>query len=522
VRASVAAALRLLPVPLLLLAAALATLESRGPFWLGTNSDPSYAYALNSLRLVEGRAPTHLDHPGLTVQLLGAAVFRTSHRLTGGGPLADDVLARPETYLRTTARTFLVLFTGSLFLLGLAVFALTERWRLAWIAQLGPLLSPSVLFELTDVKPEPILYLIATLLAAAIGAALAVRDPDRSPFPVLFGALVGLGIATKLTALPLLVGPMLLHRTWRARFLCGLTAAGAFVLCALPAWPNWGLGARFVWRLSSGTGLYGGAVLADARPYFVQWKRVGIEEAPFLLVLGLALAAVLRGRRSLAGTAPARVLRAIVALLATAAAQIALVAKHPYQPRYLVPALALGGLLCALVPYALRPSGIGRHDRAAVVVAVFGLAALQVPRFLTRDAQLREAAACQIQARAHAVASGCRIVSYYRGSSPAFALFHADVAAGGLFRDRLRRSFPAEVFVDPAGLRTFAGRLHPAGLAQECVVLQGSPGGPRHPLASAPVEEPFAGMATLSAARPVFSCGWEAVFRRDAGAVPAR
>ena len=384
-KASASAALRLLPVPLLLLAAALATLESRGPFWLGTNSDPSYVYALNSLRVAEGHAPTHLDHPGLTVQLLGAAVFRASHRLSHRTePIVDDALARPETYLRTTARTFLVLFAGSLFLLGLAVFALTKRWSLAWTTPLGPLLSPSVLFELTDVKPEPILYLIAVLLAAAVGAALAVGDPDRSPFPATFGALVGLAIATKLTALPLLVCPLVLHRTWRARLVCGLSAAGAFVLCALPAWPNWRLGARFVWRLSSGTGLYGVAVLADGRPYFDQWKRLGVEEAPFLLILALALALLLRERRAPAGTAPAGVLRAVVAVFATGVARLALVAKHPYQPRYLVPALALGGLLPALLPYVLRPSGIGRADRAAVVVAVLSLAALQVPRFFEK------------------------------------------------------------------------------------------------------------------------------------------
>ena len=206
---SLPAALRLLPIPLLVLAAALVSLDSRGPFWLGTNSDPSYVYALNSLRLLEGQAPTHLDHPGLTVHLLGAAVFWTGHRLAHRDqPLAEDVLAHPEWYLGVAVRTLLVLFAASLFLLGLAAFHLTQRWGLAWIAQLGPLLSPSVFFELTDFKPEPVLYLVATLLASAICASIADGDADRSRFAVAFGVLVGMGAATKLTAFPLLVCPL--------------------------------------------------------------------------------------------------------------------------------------------------------------------------------------------------------------------------------------------------------------------------------------------------------------------------
>jgi hypothetical protein len=520
VTASASAALRLLPIPLLLLAASLATLRNRGPFWLGTNSDPSYVYALNSLRLVEGQAPTHLDHPGLTVQLLGAAVFRARHLLLpGDGPLVDDVLARPEAYLRTVAHTFLVMFAGSLFLLGRAVFALTKRWSLAWTAQLGPLLSPSVLFELTDVKPEPILYVIVTLLAAALTAAIAGGDPDRSPFPATLGALVGLGVATKLTALPLLLCPLLLHRTRRARVVCGLSAAGAFVICALPALRNWRLGAGFVWRLASGTGLYGAGSLADTRPSFELWWRLGIEEAPFLLVLALALAVAARERRTRAASDSAR---ALMALVAVGVAQLALVAKHPYQPRYLVPGLALGGLLLALVVYVLRPAGIGRSDRAAVVVAVLGLAALQPPRFLRRDAQLREATSCQTTARRQALASGCRVVTYYRGSSPVFALFSADIASGRLFRDRLHRLFPTDVFLDAQGFHTFAGRLAPAVLGPECVAVHGSPGGPRHPLAPGPTEGALEGVAGLSEAHPVFSCGWEALFRRDAQSASER
>jgi hypothetical protein len=513
------AALRLLPIPLLVLAAALLALDSRGPFWLGTNSDPSYVYALNSLRLLEGEAPTHLDHPGLTVQLFGAAVFWTSHRLAHRSqPLAEDVLANPERYLGAAVGTLVVLFAACLFVFGLAVFKLTRHWGLAWIAQLGPLLSPSVFFELTDFKPEPVLYLVATLLASVICAAIADGNADKAPLPVLFGVLVGVGVATKLTALSLLVCPLILHRSWRARLLCCSSAAGSFLLCAVPALPNWRLVVGFVWRVSSGSGLYGTGI-ANERPYLAQWKRIGIEEAPFFLVLLVAIAVVLHSWQRSARRQTRPGVRALVAVLATSFAQVAMVAMHPYQPRYLLPALALSGLLLMLSFRALSASPIEIADRmglALVSALLVGLAGLQIPRFLRRDAQLRAATRCQIEARSKALTSGCRIASYYRGSSPALALFQADSWAQRLFHERLQRLHPDEVFVYADGtLHSFAGPVDWERLAPVCVVLQGSPGGPRHPF-SPPGPRPFDGFPALAAAEPVYSCDSEAVFRRAA------
>jgi len=294
-----------------------------------------------------------------------------------------------------------------------------------------------------------------------------------------------------------------------------VSAAVAFLLCAMPALPNWRLAVAFSWRVWSGTGLYGAGVLADERPYLQQLKRILIEEAPFLLVVLFALAVVVRGRGRLERPVPPLV-RAIVALLAVSLAQIGLVARHPYQPRYLVPALALTGLLLVLMLLSARPSGIGRADRTAVVLAVLGFAALQVPRLISRDQQLRAATRCQVASRARAISSGCRVVSYYRGSSPALALFQADLLSEDLFRSRLRALFPDEAFlVADQGLLNFGGPVDPAALAPACVVVHGSPGGPRHPFAP-PSTHPFDGLAGLSTAQPVFSCGWEAVFRREA------
>jgi hypothetical protein len=64
--------LAILVVPILLFCFPLILRSYHGPYYLGYNSDPAYAYLLNSLNILNGVPPGHTDHPGTTVQLLGA------------------------------------------------------------------------------------------------------------------------------------------------------------------------------------------------------------------------------------------------------------------------------------------------------------------------------------------------------------------------------------------------------------------------------------------------------------------
>src|SRR5437868_10432137 len=47
-----------------------------GPFYLGSNSDPSYFYFYNFLSLCEGQSCKFVDHPGTTLDMLGAVVTK--------------------------------------------------------------------------------------------------------------------------------------------------------------------------------------------------------------------------------------------------------------------------------------------------------------------------------------------------------------------------------------------------------------------------------------------------------------
>jgi hypothetical protein len=514
-----------LPIPLVLLLASLDFLEARGPFWLGTNSDPAYTYLMGSLEIVEGRAPTHLDHPGLTVRLVAAAAMRCSHAIAARPlPLVDDVLRNPEWYIAIVVRLFLMLNTVVSIVLGVLVLKLTTRPSLVWLVQATPLLSPSSFFELTDLKPEPLLYAIAALVATAVCVSSMCDPKHRSALALLFGVLVGLGVASKFTAVSLAVIPAVVLHGRRERALYAGAAIAAFVACAVPLWSEWRHALSFLLQLTRGAGLYGQRLFAQDLSYTNRLARVLIEEIVFFVVLTTGIAgAVLAQRRQIAQAtsqpAQRRALRFLWALLAAASVQIVLVLRHPYQPRYLLPALGLTGLAMALTIWLVCWDDAGQADRracAAALVLCAGVVFVQGPRFVRRRAQVAEAARSQSEARRLALTSSTSaLVSYYRASSPALALQQGNGWARRAFADRLALDYPPEFFLDATGLlEDFRGSLPGATLeAQPCVVFQGSPGGPGRPFGSLSSEPnygfPGAGPVELRLATP-----WEAVFLR--------
>jgi hypothetical protein len=62
-------------IPFGLTCLSLVLTKHHGPYFLRNNFDPDYNYLLNSLSLLKLQTPRHTDHPGTTLQLLGAVVL---------------------------------------------------------------------------------------------------------------------------------------------------------------------------------------------------------------------------------------------------------------------------------------------------------------------------------------------------------------------------------------------------------------------------------------------------------------
>lgn len=115
-------------LPLILFISAVLLKDIQGPYYLFFY-DPSYVYMISSLNLAQfsGYGVGHFDHPGTTVQVIGAASMKIYHAFTGHGKeLTEDVLTNPESYLHLMNRVFVTLNCMLLFITGIFIYKVTK------------------------------------------------------------------------------------------------------------------------------------------------------------------------------------------------------------------------------------------------------------------------------------------------------------------------------------------------------------------------------------------------------------
>ncbi len=69
-------------IPILLFFLSYSLTIIKGPFYLGSNSDPDYTHLFRSILMLHSIPPTYIDHPGTTVQLMGAVIILFKQYIT--------------------------------------------------------------------------------------------------------------------------------------------------------------------------------------------------------------------------------------------------------------------------------------------------------------------------------------------------------------------------------------------------------------------------------------------------------
>ncbi len=465
----------LLVAPVLALCLTSSIQRAAGPRWTGTIHpdrpdrppayDPDYTYLLNSVNLAEGAAPRHTDHPGTTVQLLGAAVLAAHHAISpDAASLRKQVLADPEAACNLISNVLEGLFAVCLAIFGVAAARFTGSLAAAMFAQVLPVMSVAAMVSLYRVMPEPLVMSVSLLLAAALLRALRTPAPAATGFGATSGLLVAAGLATKITFLPVAIIPWAVMgvvqgwsgRSGRARAAhlgCLLAGLAAFLAPILPQFPR-----MLDWfgRLLVRDGRYGssgGHFILNPATYLSNLWGLARSEPVAAVAIGLSLiVGLLLLRPPPSGAAPAdrRTLTVFWALITADILQFLIVAKHP-GPRYLTPVIALTGMnFCML--HALCPSLATIRRRAARAALAGGLgvacgvALVQVRWELAwmRADSPRHAAvyrAAEVAAR-----DGSIVVYTYRSSSPAFALAFANTYTVGRFSADLSALHPRREF----------------------------------------------------------------------------
>ena len=446
--------LALLAIPLIVVSLSVSFNKAQGPGWLAANSDPDYIYLFNAMNLLINKPPHHVDHPGTPVQVWGAMVMSLTHKIAGEADLVRDVAKRPEFYLNAVNYSFLFCYGAVLFIIGIAVWRLTKNIWLSLLLQATPLLSIHSITQSTNFRPESFLLILSAIYSWAILIYLfGPGDRSENYFSVVFGMLMGLAMASKITALPLTVIPLLILTRLRSKLLYMLVSLGSFIVAVIPIIlaGKGGFFLRWVFRLLTNVGEYGtGDIgLIDTANYFNSFKGLLTSNLPLFAGLLAGSALVLwswRRDRTKQSEPSARKLRlGLVAVMAAQLLQLVMVAKYP-RDYYLVPSLGLLGLNLALMLGLILKE---QRKNTTLIAPIFaclvavGLLIFGIPSIRATTAALEKSKVAQLKAFAESDKyKGWTKVCYYQCSSPAYASYFGNYNAADRYTKILQELYP--------------------------------------------------------------------------------
>jgi hypothetical protein len=486
--------LMLLPLPLLMASLTIGYKHADGPYWMGSKTDPSYYYLLGSLAYAVGQPSMCCLHPGVTVQVNGSWVLRSVHMVIGEDDLVSDVLRDPEVYAKLLGFEETLLYALALMAAGWIVYRATGRLELAVLTQMQPFLEPAIFQWLNPIAPEVYLYALG-ILTTALAVAYVLSAGSGIPMALAFGVLAGMGIAAKITYLPVVIMPLLLLRSWWGRIVYLLTTCASFAAISFRHWATVDNALYFGSLLLHQRGLHGSG--APGRPQLFELLSSTLEyfrsDAVYtsLLFASIVLAACfLWFGRSKDG----HLRRAAWPLLAfsiCAALQVGL-ASRQFNLRYLSPAypLFIASVILALFSIAKTYAAADRAIRVACVVTVTAIVAGAT--FHVRGEMMQLGAAQRqltlLDRKERQGRPDSAIVAYYGAGTIPFALHSGNVWVYRRFSAQLEALYPNMVFWD-AYRRTFERFDAPLTSVDlgECnsLLLQGTPFG-AHPMDFSP------------------------------------
>jgi hypothetical protein len=462
--------------------------RQKGNFWWTVNQDPDYAYLLNSLIVANGDSPGHIDHPGTPMQILGAIVLRVSHFFlslftASSGNLTDSVLTNSESYLYWINYTLVALGALSLLIVGIGSLLISHQLPLSLLLQTTPFVTARTLVvnEASRVAPEPLLFCISQLLVLLLVAYWYDKTAERSRwFAIGIGALFGLGMATKVTFVPM-VFFILLVVGWRGKLLAIMAAIATFMVATFPIIPYYSGVVDWLVTLTTHTGLYGTGEpgFVETESFISNLSNIFSRNRAFIVIFlifngfcSLALLYFWLNRRAFASSAIANSrhrtlgwLSVVVGLVVWG--QILITAVENSSARYLVPSVGLAGFLIflslQLLDFLLLRRTVFR-DRSILITTSIALLLCVAIGFAQFDQALasiarrstvyeRELAQLNTLLTIDQTAQTCGKVMAKRFSSVESALYFGDIwtnarsiKGGTVFAERLNQLYPNTVF----------------------------------------------------------------------------
>lgn len=480
-----------------------------GPYWLGRNSDPEYAYLLNFLNIIQFQTPGHTDHPGTTLQVFGAIVIQITYfiqSLTNSvvSNITESVLQNPEFYLITVNIILLLIITSCLLLVGLVAFAFSQNIALSLLLQLGPFLW-TPLQESTRVRPETLLLSLTQVLVILLLFYLYTERARLPKFALAIGIVLGLGVSTKVTFIPMILVIMLLPG-WFQKGLAFLTTIVTFLITTSPIFSQYSRVFNWLTSIATHTGHYGsgnpGLVdISNLPSTFINlitqdrffFYTVGLSVLNFFIVtvwfwLARPTLQNLDLKHKYSPIVPVQKLYLLyLCLLLIIGFQIMLTLKHP-ATHYLTPSMGLCSLLVWVqvtlfeqqLTTLLQPSIYAKLSLLVLTVYVTASASVTYELMLTNKNSYQSYRG-EIQTINRLIQqnyNNCIHVTYYSSSDIKYALKFGNSFASHNFSKVLESSFTDAVFYNiwSRKYESFNQALDLSNLIDKnCIILQGSP-----------------------------------------------
>lgn len=237
--------------------------------------DPNYIYLFNALNLAShsGSVNTYVN-PGTTVVELSAVIVKISFLFrTTNDDISTDVLKNPQYYIKIIVRTFDVMNSLLIFLLGLFILRMTHELTYSLLFQSIPIFSGSAIeWCFQSLCPEPVIF--GAVIAFVIlflwkfyfnknFGEVSIKyfknlEIRIDKFIILFGILMGFCLVTKINTIPLIILPLLFIPGFKNKFIFLIIAIVSFFVFSLPIHHLYRIMISWYLRAISHTDLYGG------------------------------------------------------------------------------------------------------------------------------------------------------------------------------------------------------------------------------------------------------------------------
>ncbi|MDX9883186.1 MAG: hypothetical protein RBS73_14080 [Prolixibacteraceae bacterium] len=317
------------------------------------SADPEYIYFISGLSVACGKLELgHIDNPGTPLQYLAALVFRLVYLFRSHqAPFMEDVLSKPDMYLRILNLVLTVVVATFMYFAGKAASRISGKLSYGMVLQTAPFFTAIIFGNIGRITPENLLPLPAMLLSLLILKFIYSDESLSNPRnAVLFGLVSAFGLSIKLTYFPLWIIPLIVLSGWKNKLWYSFSAIISFFVMALPVTLRFHVFRHWVKSLLMHSGQYG-----KGESNIIDWSTVvpnfsqltGENRIFFLVFIVMVILFLIwfflkRNER-------VKLLQRISGALSLAVLiQIALVCKH-FEQRYFIPSLMLAPMLLIII-----------------------------------------------------------------------------------------------------------------------------------------------------------------------------